>query len=112
MVRFSVEMMLHGLGFEVLTAVDGEEGVATFRRHLDAIRLVLLDVKMPRMGGEEALAEMRRIRSDVRVVLMTGYGEEEIFQGAKPSGFLFKPFRVTDLKDKVREILSGPAPTY
>ena len=102
--------MLRGFGFDVLSSEDGHEGVETFRKHADAIRVVLLDLTMPGMGGEEALGEIQRIVPDQPVVLMSGYNEEfaaSRFAG-RISGFLQKPFTPEDLGDTFRSLLDPP----
>jgi two-component system, cell cycle sensor histidine kinase and response regulator CckA len=65
--------MLESMGFRVIVAADGEEAVERFRADLDSFRLVLLDLTMPRLGGEDAFRELRQGRPDVRVLLMSGY---------------------------------------
>ncbi len=107
-VRKIGRQMMEILGFEVLTADDGREGVEIFRRHAGEIVLVLLDLTMPEMGGEEAFAEIRRIRADARVVIVTGFDEQETlrrFEGEDLSGFVQKPFRIQVLREKVRTAL-------
>ena len=67
----------------------------------DRIALVLLDLTMPTLGGEEAFRAMRQMRPDVRVVLMSGYGSHELaarFGSAGLAGFIQKPFRVEELE--------------
>lgn len=101
-------MMLEGIGFSVLTAKDGLEGVEMFRNHADDIDAVLMDMTMPNMNGEEAFREMKKIRSGVRVILTSGYNEEEIsgrFYGAGFAGFLQKPYGFADLSNKVKGII-------
>ena len=96
------------LGFRLLVARDGLQGVETFRAHAEGVALVLLDLSMPRMGGEEALGQIRRMRPDVPVLLMSGYAEEDAtrFTGALSlSGFIEKPFGPTELAARIREIL-------
>ena len=109
-VRSTAKMMLERLGFTVLTADDGRRGVEVFRDHADEIVLVLLDLTMPHMGGEDAFREMRRIRSDVRVILSSGYDEQEAvnrFAGKGLAAFLQKPYRVATLIAKLREVLES-----
>ena len=63
---------------------------------------------MPNMNGEEAFREMKKIRSDVLAVLVSGYNEEEIiarFSGESLAGFLHKPYGIPDLMNKLKEIL-------
>ena len=98
--------MVEALGFATLSAVDGQEGVELFRAHAAEVSLVLLDLTMPRMSGEEAFREMRRLRPDVRVVLMSGFSEREAtshFAGKRLAGFLQKPFTMEALKTRLEE---------
>ena len=102
------KIMLERAGFSVLTAADGQEAIEVFRKHAQELDLVLLDVTMPRMDGEETFSEMRRIRSDIRVILSSGYNEQEAtnrFGSYRFSGFIQKPYQSAALLDKVREIL-------
>jgi CheY-like chemotaxis protein len=101
----------------VLEAEDGREGVSQFRRHVDQVRFVVLDLTMPVMDGWQALAAMRRVRADVPVLLCTGHNEDSI---ANPDPLttclLFKPFRLVDLQRAVNRLLnpnhsSPPVPT-
>jgi len=92
---------LRGIGFEVLTAKDGAEGVALFREHNASIGAVILDLTMPNMDGLEAFSEMRHIRGNVPVILSSGYNEQdatERFAGKGLAGFLHKPYRVDELR--------------
>jgi PAS domain S-box-containing protein len=109
-VRNVTRRILERAGFTVLTANDGRDGVDLFRTRPSEIRLVVLDVTMPRMGGEEAFHELRRIRADVPVILASGFSEQEAtsrFAGKGLAGFLEKPFGPQTLLEKVRETL-GP----
>ena len=103
------EQMLEILGFEVLTAEDGDEGVEVFRRHADEIVLVVLDLTMPRMSGEKTFDEIRRLRADARVLLASGYEKQratERFEGL--AGFIQKPYQMVTLREKVRRAIEGP----
>ncbi len=114
-VRSVVGMILEGSGYTVITAADGIEGVELFRAHAGRIALVVLDMTMPRMDGDETYRQMRAIRPDVRVILSSGYSEADAvnrFTGKNLAGFIQKPYRARDLLDKVNAILSagmGPA---
>ncbi len=110
LVRDVVAAALKQQGFEVLLAVDGVEGVEMFREQTEPIACVILDVKMPRMGGEEALVELRKIRPDVLVLLTSGYPEEdaaERFVGSDLAGFIQKPFSIRELEEKLTAVLAG-----
>lgn len=108
-VRVIAARMLEALGFRVILAADGQEAVGRFRADPGSFRLVLLDLTMPRLGGEEAFRELRRVRPDVRVLLMSGYTEQEVttrFAGKGLAGFLQKPFQLATLLAKVRQALA------
>jgi PAS domain S-box-containing protein len=111
-VRAVVRAMLESLGYEVAEARDGREAVEAFRQRHAEIDLVLLDQLMPRMTGEAALAEMRKIAPGVRAILASGYDESgrihEIV-AAGFGGFLQKPFRRQELAGKIAELLAPGA---
>lgn len=107
-VRNVAARMLESFGFTVLTARDGREGVNVFCHHVREIRAVLLDMTMPNLNGEETLREIRQIRQDALVILMSGYSEQDAttrFIGKRLSGFIQKPFRMDDLRAKLRHVL-------
>jgi len=108
-VRSLAKMMLERFGFKVLTAANGREGVDVFSEHHEEIRAVLLDMTMPRMNGEEAFRELRRIRPDVKVVLTSGYNEQDAtnrFRGKGLAGFIQKPFTLSALESQFRQVLA------
>jgi len=100
--------MLQELGFSVLTAKDGLEGIEVFSRHRDEIVCVLLDLTMPRMDGEQTFRELRRLKPDLRVVISSGYSEQEVtgkFIGEGVAGFINKPYKYAEVSKKLQEIL-------
>jgi two-component system cell cycle sensor histidine kinase/response regulator CckA len=107
-IRTVAALALERAGFTVLTAAEGQEAVAVFRTHAQSIRAVLLDLAMPRLDGAATARELRRIRPDVRIVLSSGYTEEEAtrqFADRDIVGFLQKPYALTDLVAAVRGAL-------
>jgi PAS domain S-box-containing protein len=107
-VRNVARRILERAGYRVMTAVDGRDGVDVFEVHAAEIDLVLLDVTMPRMGGEQAFQELRSVRADVPVILSSGFTEGEAtsrFAGKGLAGFLEKPFTPRSMMAKVREAL-------
>jgi PAS domain S-box-containing protein len=105
-VRDVLKPMLEAAGYRVLTAADGREGVGVFRQHCDEISLVLLDMTMPHMDGKAAFREMRSIRSDVWVILSSGYNEPDAtrqFADNGLTGFIQKPYRSATLLTKIQE---------
>jgi two-component system, cell cycle sensor histidine kinase and response regulator CckA len=107
-VRLLQQLVLEGKGFTVLTAENGREAVNLFRGKPNEIACVLLDLTMPHMGGEDTFAELRQIRDEVPVVLVSGYSEKQLSERVKELGFarfLKKPVQRKDLLDAVREAL-------
>jgi PAS domain S-box-containing protein len=100
-VRALGRRMLERLGFEVITAGDGEQAVATFKRRRGEISCVVLDLTMPRMDGETALEEIRRIDERVPVVMSSGYDETKLAERlghGRSVSFIQKPYRMDDLR--------------
>ena len=98
-------------GCRTLQAGDGQEGVDVFRRQPEAIDLILLDLTMPVMDGEEAFRIIRSIRPDARIIVTSGYNRQDTttrFAGRAISGFLQKPWTAKDLLEVVGGALDGP----
>jgi CheY-like chemotaxis protein len=107
-VRIVGGKMLEKVGFSVLTASGGREALDVFRDHAEDIVCVILDLTMPRMDGEETFRELRRIDKTVRVIMSSGYNEEDItqrFVGKSLAGFIQKPYQIHELKDKLKQVL-------
>lgn len=102
--------LIQSLGYNVLTAVNGDEALARFRQHRGSIDLVILDVVMPGMSGGELLEALKALDPNVRVLLCSGYSlnrqvREILQQGCH--GFIQKPFKIRQLADELRSILDG-----
>lgn len=109
-VRNIAALMLQQLGFSVMTAGDGRKGLDVFRENGDEIDLVLLDMTMPHMNGEETFRELRQLRPDIKVVLTSGYNEQEAthrFSGKGLAGFIQKPFSLDVLAAHIRKALEA-----
>jgi PAS domain S-box-containing protein len=107
-VRNVAKLMLERAGYRVLAAADGNEAIDLFRQDSEEVSCVLLDLTMPRMGGEATFQKLRLIRDDVRVILSSGYSEEEAtdrFAGKGLAGFIQKPYQSATLHAKVNEVL-------
>ncbi len=108
MLRMLCQRALEPLGYRVLVAADGIEALRIFGEHKDLVDLVILDLSMPRMGGEDAFKEIRALRQDVPVVLCCGYDEasaQRKLSGSRFTGYLPKPFGVGALVDIVRSTI-------
>lgn len=114
-VRRTFSAILGHVGFAVTCASDGEEAVEIYRRERDSIDCVLLDLTMPKKDGEETFKELQKIREDVRVVLSSGFTEQEVidrFAGAGLAGVVQKPASAKTVQERVRAaIREGPTPS-
>ncbi len=107
-VRSVTRALLQRRGFEVTDVAHGLAALDAFRTHPDDYSLVLLDLTMPGLGGEDTFRALRELRPNLRVVLMSGYNEHEVtrlFVGRGLAGFLQKPFRADELYATVARIL-------
>lgn len=108
-VRALAKNVLSLKGMRVLTADNGKAGVELFRAHHQELSVVLLDLTMPVMGGEEALALLKQINPNVPVILSTGFDESEAerrFSALKPARFLQKPYTSERLVQAVSATLN------
>ncbi|WP_224981659.1 hybrid sensor histidine kinase/response regulator [Geomonas agri] len=100
--------MLKELGFEVLTALDGREAVEVFKEKRERISAVLLDLTMPHLDGEQTFRELRLIDPEVKVIMSSGYNEQEVtqrFAGKGLAGFIQKPYKFSTLKNVISTLL-------
>jgi len=110
-VRIVAKRMLERFGLTVLTASDGHEALDVFRARPGDVDLVILDLTMPRLDGEETFRELRRIAPDISVLLSTGYNEQTVaarFTGQGLAGFLQKPYTRTELARQLAALLDRP----
>ncbi len=108
-VREIASKILARAEFDVTTAEQGEKALEILRSNPKEFSVILLDLSMPRMDGEDVYREIRALRPHQRVVIMTGYGEYETarrFEGQGVAGYLSKPFTAHLLLAKVREVVA------
>jgi PAS domain S-box-containing protein len=107
-VRDYTQAALQKFGYRVVLAANGAQGVELFSQLQDELSLVLLDLTMPVMGGEEALTHMLRRRPDAKVLVISGFDETDVIRrlgNSRISGFLQKPYSSVRLAQKIREVL-------
>ncbi len=110
MIRAVSTAMLKELGFETLAAASGEEALALFREMGDSIDVVLLDQVMPGMDGVTVFKELRTLRPDIKVLLASGFSQQEVserFSGLGLYGFLPKPYTLKNLTAELSQVLMG-----
>jgi nitrogen-specific signal transduction histidine kinase/ActR/RegA family two-component response regulator len=107
-VRAVGRKMLERIGFTVVTAADGSEAIARFRERADDIICAIVDLTMPHVDGAETFRELRRMRPGVRVILSSGYNEQDVtqrFVGKGLAGFIQKPYQLSTLVAVLQEVL-------
>jgi PAS domain S-box-containing protein len=103
--------MLGTLGYTVLTAGSGSEGISIFRGMKDNISVVILDMIMPKMGGSEVFQAIKTIRPDVKIILCSGYsstgfaGIDKLLKSGA-TGFVQKPFTLQTIAQAIKKTLS------
>lgn len=103
---FTLSKVLKKEGYEIFSAPSGEEGLAIFRK--DLIDLVLLDLKLPKIGGIDVLIQMKEIDTDILVLMMTALTDAKPAIEAMKKGaydYLMKPFELEELKLVVKKAL-------
>lgn len=106
--RESLRYTLESMGFEVITAVDGEQGVEMYEKHCNSIKLAIVDMVMPKLSGTECYRRIREINPDATVIITSGFAGEisiQSLQGEGVADVLRKPFRRHDLSNMVRKAL-------
>jgi two-component system cell cycle sensor histidine kinase/response regulator CckA len=97
-------------GYAILEAKDGLEALEIVARHTGKIHLMLTDMVMPKMSGQELATRLKAIRPDVKILFMSGYSEYTGGDKVAPQlPILQKPFSISSLVEKVRETLEGNA---
>ena len=100
------EMMLQKLGYKVLKAQDGHEGLQLFETNKTEIDLIISDLEMPEMNGKEVLDKLREIDPQIKVMLSSGAlidTDERSIINEGFDGFLKKPYNMTTLSEKMSE---------
>jgi DNA-binding NtrC family response regulator len=113
-IRELAETILTKLGYAVLTAADGSEGLALLNSRNGDVDLVLLDLTMPGMPGETVLRRIARTAPSVNVIIASGHSRESVDKDilALASGHLSKPFQLHDLSVAIRTALDRPGANH
>lgn len=111
-VRGLTEILLKELGFNVVMAGDGAEGIQMFLTHANEIVAVILDLTMPQLNGDEVFEQIHAVYPETKVLLASGYSEQEVarkFSRTGLAGFLQKPFTFEQLARKLKHCLGTEA---
>jgi CheY-like chemotaxis protein len=107
MVLTVAKRMLEHLGFTVATASDGREAVYLVKCRGDEFSCILMDLTMPHLGGEEAFLQISKLRTDIPVILSSGYNPPEVearFLGEGMAGFIQKPYQLSSLVEVLQRV--------
>ncbi|MEK5382599.1 response regulator [Niallia sp. FSL W8-0635] len=109
--QFGIRILLNEVfqkeGYKTFQAANGNQALEIVTSEFPD--LVLLDMKIPGMDGIEILKRMKKLNQDIRVIIMTAYGELDMIQEAKDLGALThfaKPFDIDDLRDAVKKYIN------
>jgi PAS domain S-box-containing protein len=108
-VRKYTAAVVKRLGFKTIDAANGDEAVRLFRKNPDEFICVILDLTMPVMDGLTTFKELKRLKANQKVILLSGYSERDAtcrFDGQGLSGFLQKPFKLEEMRDKLNLIFN------
>ena len=109
--RELIHEFLETSGYRVLVASDPARAIEAARVHEGAIHLLLTDISMPTMNGRELARRVKELRPEIRVLYMSGYGEDAMAHGGVPEPgalLILKPFSQEALARKLREALGSP----
>ena len=109
----AAEVMLNALGYDVIRAQRGDEAIRLYRENMGSLDLITLDAIMPEMSGKEVYCRLKELNPDIRVLLVSGYGQNnqvEEIMSLGCNGFLQKPYDIHLLSRKVSEAMTGQLP--
>jgi PAS domain S-box-containing protein len=109
-VRSIIKETLELKGFKVILAEDGKDALKFYKKYMSDITLVLLDMTMPKLNGEETLKALKKINPKIKVILSSGFSASETmgrFKEGDVSGYLQKPYHLQKLQEKIIEVLEA-----
>ena len=109
-IRDSASDMLLEIGYEVIVATNGREGIEQFNKYKNDIKFILLDMVMPEMSGKEAFIEIKKIKKDTKIILSSGFKQDQKVEDILElgvDGFIQKPYKYETLSEKIIEVLKN-----
>ena len=109
-VRDVIGLSLRRLGYDVVEATDGQEGLEKYLEFQEDIQLILTDMIMPNMNGETLIREIRRDRPELKVIFMSGYTEIDLPASGlmtENTEFMQKPFSPNAAAMKIRQLIDA-----
>lgn len=109
-IRSVGKLMLEEMGYDVLLAKNGKDAVDIFKVHYDDIDVVLMDIIMPVMSGEEAFHLMKEIKNNCKIIMSSGFIKDESSEGLEDlgmEGFIHKPYQHYELSKLLSDVILG-----
>ncbi len=110
MVRSLGNRILHSVGYKTLLANDGVEAIEIYQQKVSEIDLVILDLSMPRKSGKETMMELKKMNSQVKIIISSGFDRSGDVQKLLEAGayeFIQKPFQLQNLLKIIRKVLDS-----
>ncbi len=110
MLRELLKTILESRGYNVVSAHDGEEGIRMFWRYKDRVALVISDLGLPKLTGEEVVEGIKLIDHDAKVIIATGFIEAEMKSSLAEAGvksFIIKPYKQEEVLEIVHDVIRG-----
>ncbi len=108
-VRSILKEALEFSGYKTILAEDGEKAIKLYKKHREDIRLIILDLTMPKLNGEETYKRLIKLDPHVKVILSSGFNAQDTisdFASKGVAGYLQKPYHLQSLSDKINEVLA------
>ncbi|HPR51611.1 MAG TPA: PAS domain S-box protein [Deltaproteobacteria bacterium] len=102
--------MMESLGYQVVSAQGGIAGLEEYKKRMEDVDLVILDMIMPDLGGRDVFVRLKEMNPGVRVILSSGYsmdGQAKEIMDHGCRGFIQKPFSLQNISRKIQEVLDG-----
>ena len=105
MIRTSMQMHLPAYGYRVKLAKDGREGLEAYQSKPSDYDVVLMDMNMPNMKGDEAFRAMKEINPDIQCIIMSGYMDDHqaLIQDDPSIQVVVKPFRIEEILESIEK---------
>ncbi len=104
-----LSLMLNKLDVKTIVATNGADAIAKYKKYIESIDFIILDLSMPVLSGIDTLKELRRINANIPVIISSGYSENAIddFDSYDNIIFLPKPYSIIDLKQSIVKLISS-----
>jgi len=109
MIRDFLTCLLEDLGYKVMISEDGEDAVNRYKQHHDSIKAVIMDVMMPKKDGITAYWEIKEIKADANILLVSGFDNSTFPHKFTNLPIIPKPFKPEEIVKKIRTTIDGTA---